>query len=38
MLKDVKRYIAGYEKCQANKPNRQPKTNNLYPNEIPKGP
>jgi len=28
----------GYEKCQAIKPNRQPKKNNLYPNEVPKGP
>jgi len=27
----------GYEKCQANKPNWQPKTNNLYPNEILQG-
>jgi len=27
----------GCEKCQANKPNWQPKRNNLYPNEVPKG-
>jgi len=38
MLEDIKQYIAGCEKCQANKPNQQPKTNNLYPNEILKGP
>jgi len=28
----------GCEKCQANKPNQQPKRNNLHPNEVPKGP
>jgi len=38
MLEDVKRYIVGCEKCQANKPNRQLKRNNLYPNKIPKDP
>jgi len=38
MLEDVKRYVAGCEKCQANKPNRQLKRNNLHPNKIPKGP
>jgi len=37
MLEDIKQYVAGCEKCQANKPNRQLKRNNLYPNEIPKG-
>ena len=38
MLEDVKRYVTGCEKCQANKPNQQLKRNNLHPNEIPKGP
>jgi len=38
ILEDIKRYVAGCEKCQANKPNRQLKRNNLHPNEIPKGP
>ena len=38
MLEDIKRYVAGCEKCQANKPNWQPKRNNLHPNEILKGP
>ena len=28
----------GYERCQATKPNQQPKRNNLYPNEIPRSP
>jgi len=37
MLKDIKWYIAECKKCQANKPNWQPKTNNLYPNEILQG-
>jgi len=34
MLENVKWYVVGCEKCQANKPNWQPKTNNLYSNEI----
>jgi len=38
MLEDIKQYVTGCEKCQANKPNQQPKRNNLHPNEIPKGP
>ena len=38
ILEDVKWYVAGCEKCQANKPNWQPKRNNLYPNKVPKGP
>jgi len=38
MLEDIKRYVVSCEKCQANKPNRQLKRNNLHPNEIPKGP
>jgi len=38
MLEDVKRYVAGCEKCQSNKPNQQPRRNNLHPNKIPKGP
>jgi len=28
----------GCEKYQANKPNRQPKRNNLHPNKVPKDP
>jgi len=38
ILEDVKQYVTGYEKCQANKSNWQPKRNNLHPNEVPKGP
>jgi len=38
MLEDIKQYVTGCKKYQENKPNRQPKTNNLYPNEILKGP
>ena len=38
MLEDIKRYVAGCKRCQANKPNWQPKRNNLYPNEVLKGP
>ena len=38
ILKDIKQYIAGCERCQATKPNQQPKRNNLHPNEIPRGP
>ena len=38
MLEDIKRYVASCEKCQANKPNQQPKRNNLHPNEVPIGP
>jgi len=38
MLEDIKRYIVGCERCQATKPNQQPKRNNLHPNEIPKSP
>ena len=38
MLEDIKWYVAGCERCQANKPNQQPKRNNLHPNEVPKGP
>jgi len=35
---NIKRYVASCERCQANKPNRQPKRNNLHPNKVPKGP
>jgi len=38
ILEDIKRYIAGCERCQATKPNQQPKRNNLHPNKIPRGP
>ena len=38
ILEDIKQYIAGYERCQATKPNQQPKRNNLHPNKIPRGP
>ena len=38
MLENIKQYVAGCKKCQANKPNWQSKTNNLYPNEILQGP
>jgi len=34
-MDDVKRYVKGYEKYQANKPDRLKKTNYLHPNEIP---
>jgi len=37
MLEDIKQYIMGCEKYQANKPNWQSKRNNLYPNKVPKG-
>ena len=35
LIDDVKRYVKGCEKCQANKPDRLKKTNHLHPNEIP---
>jgi len=38
ILEDIKQYVAGCERCQATKPNQQPKRNNLHPNEIPRGP
>lgn len=38
ILGDIKWYVAGCERCQANKPNQQPKRNHLHPNEIPSGP
>ena len=38
ILKDVKWYIAGCEKCQATKSNQQPKWNHLHPNKIPQNP
>ena len=38
MLEDVKRYVAGCERCQATKPNRQPRQNQLHPNEVPQNP
>jgi len=37
ILEDIKRYVAECKKCQANKPNWQSKTNNLYPNKILQG-
>ena len=38
MLEDIKQYVARCERCQATKPNRQPKRNYLYPNEVPQNP
>ena len=38
ILEDIKQYVVECEKCQANKPNQQPKRNNLHPNKVPKGP
>ena len=38
MLEDIKQYVTGCERCQVNKPNRQPKRNNLHSNKVPKGP
>jgi len=38
MVEDVKRYVAGCERCQATKPNRQPRRNHLHPNEVPQNP
>jgi len=38
ILEDIKQYVVGCERCQATKPNRQPKRNNLHPNKIPRGP
>ena len=38
MLENVKWYVVRCKKYQANKPNQQPKMNNLYPNEILQGP
>jgi len=37
-MNNIKWYVAGYERYQANKPNRQKRTNTLYPNEIPSDP
>ena len=34
-MDDVKQYVKGCEHCQANKPDRQKKTNQLHPNEVP---
>ena len=34
MLEDIKQYVARCERCQATKPNRQPKRNYLHPNEV----
>jgi len=38
ILEDIKRYVAGCERCQVTKPNRQPKQNHLHPNEVPRNP
>ena len=38
MLEDIKWYVAGCERCQATKPNWQPKRNYLHPNEVPQNP
>jgi len=38
ILEDIKQYVMECEKYQANKPNWQPKRNNLHPIEVPKGP
>jgi len=38
MLEDIKQYVAGCERCQATKPNRQSKRNYLHPNEVPQNP
>jgi len=38
ILEDIKRYVAGCERCQVTKPNRQPKRNHLHPNEVPQNP
>jgi len=34
MMSDIKRFVAGCEKCQATKPDRQQKQVQLYPNEV----
>jgi len=33
-MNNIKQYVAGYEHCQANKTDRQKRTNTLYPNEV----
>ena len=38
MLEDIKQYVAGCERCQATKPNQQPKRNYLHPNKVPQNP
>ena len=38
ILEDIKQYVARCERCQATKPNRQPKRNYLHPNEVPQNP
>jgi len=38
MMEDIKRYVAGCESCQTNKPDQQKKRNYLYPNEVPTQP
>jgi len=37
-MEDIKRYVAGCESCQTNKPDQQKKRNHLYPNEVPTQP
>jgi len=34
MMSDIKRFVAGCEKCQATKPNHQQKQVQLHPNEV----
>jgi len=38
MMSNIKRFIAGCEKCQATKPDRQQKQVQLYPNKVPSHP
>jgi len=38
MLNNIKQYITGCERCQANKPNQKLKRNYLYPNKVLQGP
>ena len=35
MMSNIKRFVAGCEKCQATKPNHQQKQVQLHPNEVP---
>jgi len=37
-MSDIKRFVAGCEKCQATKPDRQQKQVQLHPNEVPSHP
>jgi len=34
MMSDIKKFVAGCEKCQATKPDRQQKQVQLHPNEV----